>query len=321
MIKRVLVVGGAGYIGGSVTDSLNTQKIPFTVYDNLTYENQYLKPVDFLYGDVRDTEKLIKLLPKFTHVIWLAAIVGDGACAIQPHITKQVNEDAVVWLSHYFDGRIMFTSSCSVYGASNTPVTEDSPTNPLSLYAQTKLEAEKHLSDNNALIFRLGTAYGLSDTYSRIRMDLAINYMTMHAVKHKQLTIFGGKQWRPFIHVKDIGEIIANNLDTLATGIYNLATTNSTILDIGEQIRTVTNCNISITDQKFQDNRNYNAVVTKGLHDGIFSAKTKYTIPYGIREVYDLISSHRIRNPELELYSNEKYLLQFMAQYESNFTK
>lgn len=321
MIKRVLVVGGAGYIGGSVTDCLQSKKIPFSVYDNLTYESHYLKPVDFHYGDVRDTEKLIKLLPKFTHVVWLAAIVGDGACAIQPRITKQVNQDAVEWLAHNFAGRIMFTSTCSVYGASATPVTEDSPTNPLSLYAKTKLEAERHLSGNSSLIFRLGTAYGLSDTYSRIRMDLAINYMTMNAVKHKQLTIFGGKQWRPFIHVKDIGEIITKNLDTGATGIYNLATASSTILDIGEQIHTVTNCNISITDQKFQDNRNYNAVVTKGLHDGIFSAKTKYTIPYGIKEVYELISSHRIRNPELELYSNEKYLLQFMAQYEPSFIK
>ncbi|MEK7543878.1 MAG: SDR family oxidoreductase [Patescibacteria group bacterium] len=321
MIKRVLVVGGAGYIGGSVTDSLNSHKIPFTVYDNLTYESHYLKPVDFQYGDVRDTKKLISLLPGFTHVIWLAAIVGDGACAIQPSITKQVNQDSVAWLAHHFAGRILFTSTCSVYGASITPVTEASPTNPLSLYAQTKLEAEKYLVANNALIFRLGTAFGLSDTYSRIRMDLAINYMTMNAVKNKQLTIFGGKQWRPFIHVKDIGEIITKNLDTSATGIYNLATANSTILDIGEQIREVTGCNISITDQKFQDNRNYNAVITKGLHDGIFSTKTKYTISHGIKEVYDLISSHRIRNPELELYSNEKYLLQFMAQYETSFTK
>lgn len=321
MVKRVLVVGGAGYIGGSVTDSLNAQKVPFTVYDNLTYESQYLKPVNFLYGDVRDTNKLMSLLPGFTHVIWLAAIVGDGACTIQPNITKQVNQGAVDWLSHNFTGRIIFTSTCSVYGANASPVTEDSPTNPLSLYAQTKLEAEKHLNSNNALVFRLGTAYGLSDTYSRIRMDLAINYMTMNAVKNKQLTIFGGKQWRPFIHVKDIGEVITNNLDSRATGIYNLATTNSTILEIGEEIRKVTNCNISITDQKFQDNRNYNAVITKGLHDGVFSTKTKHTISYGIKEVYELISSHRIRNPELELYSNEKYLLQFMAQYETSFSK
>src|SRR5579859_1012785 len=116
MIKKVLVVGGAGYIGGAVTDILLQKKIPFTVYDNLTYENHYLKPVDFLYGDVRDHKKLKKLLPEYSHVIWLAAIVGDGACAINPLLTKEVNQDSVAWVSNQFDGRIIFTSTCSVYG-------------------------------------------------------------------------------------------------------------------------------------------------------------------------------------------------------------
>src|SRR5579859_3980258 len=143
MIKKVLVVGGAGYIGGAVTDVLFQKKIPFTVYDNLTYENHYLKPVDFIYGDVRDTSKLKKLLPSYTHIIWLAAIVGDGASAINPSLTKAVNQDSIAWLVKHFTGRIIFTSTCSVYGVNHELVHEASPTNPLSIYAQTKLEAEK----------------------------------------------------------------------------------------------------------------------------------------------------------------------------------
>lgn len=164
---RVLVVGGA------VTDSLLQAGIDFTVYDNLLYENQYLKPVDFIFGDVRDTAKLIKLLPNFTHVIWLAAIVGDGACQINPPLTVAVNQESVRWLSDNYDGRIIFLSTCSVYGQNDTWLDEDSELKPLSLYAQTKMEAEKYLTGKNALIFRLGTAYGLSDIYSRIRLDLA----------------------------------------------------------------------------------------------------------------------------------------------------
>lgn len=316
MIKKVLVVGGAGYIGGCVTDSLLAKKIPFAVYDNLTYENHYLKPVEFTYGDVRDRQKLKKLLPHYDYVIWLAAIVGDGACTIRPDLTKEVNQDSVEWLAKNYHSRIIFTSTCSVYGLSNTPVTETSATVPLSLYAQTKLEAEKYLLQKNALIFRLGTAYGLGDNYSRIRMDLAINYMTMNATTHGKLTVFGGKQWRPFIHVKDIGRIITGNLDKKLVGIFNLATKNSTVIDIAKLIRKQTGCEIETTVQKFQDERNYNADTGKALKNGVFSLPTKYDILFGIDEIKKLVLSNRIKNIEAEFYSNQKFLLKNIGDYE-----
>jgi len=310
MLKKVLVVGGAGYIGGSVTDILADKKIPFTVYDNLTYENHYLKPVDFIFGDVRDRKKLKQILFNYSHVVWLAAIVGDGACAINPQLTKGVNQEAVKFISSHYDGRIIFTSTCSVYGKSEFPVAESSKTSPLSVYAKTKLEAEKYLKGKDSLIFRLGTAYGISDTYSRIRMDLAINYMTMNAVKNSKLTVYGGKQCRPFIHVRDIGRIIVDNLNAQNKGIYNLACFNISILDLAKLIKKETGCEITITKEFFEDRRNYNAVIAKGLKDGVFTDKTFYTIPFGIREIKELTESNRVKNLEIELYSNEKYLLQ-----------
>lgn len=319
MKYNVLVVGGAGYIGGSVTDELIGKKIPFTVYDNLTYENEYLKPVHFIYGDVRDKTTLQKLLPKYSHVIWLAAIVGDGACAIKPKLTKEINQKTVGFLSQHFKGRIIFTSTCSVYGANTEPVRETSPTNPLSIYAQTKLAAEKYLSKNQALIFRLGTAFGLSDTYSRVRMDLAINYMTMNAVKNGRLTIFGGGQWRPFIHVHDIGRIITDNLLGKSCGTYNLATHNETIIDIATTIQQITKCKITKTRHKFQDNRNYNAIVTKALKDKILPKQTGHSIAYGVKEIRDLVLSRRVKNLDLEYYSNAKHLRKSIKQYEKGF--
>ena len=108
---KVLVVGGAGYIGGAVTDFLTKRNIPFTVYDSLLYEQHYLKPVDFVYGDVRDTEKLKKLLKDYTHVIWLAAIVGDAACQVRPELTIAINQESVRWLAENYDGRIVFAST------------------------------------------------------------------------------------------------------------------------------------------------------------------------------------------------------------------
>src|SRR5271155_638881 len=98
IVTKVLVVGGAGYIGGAVTELLTAARVPFTVYDSLIYEPHYLKKLDFVRGDVRDTEKFKALLASYTHVIWLAAIVGDGACEVNPELTVEVNQQAVQWL-------------------------------------------------------------------------------------------------------------------------------------------------------------------------------------------------------------------------------
>lgn len=315
MIKKVLVVGGAGYIGGGVTDELMQKKIPFTVYDNLTYENHYLKPVEFIYGDIRDHKKLKNILNDYSHIIWLAALVGDPACAINPELTKEINQDSVEWLSKNFSGRILFTSTCSVYGANDLPVNENSPINPLSVYAQTKYQAEKFLIKNNSLIFRLGTAFGISDTYSRIRMDLAVNYMTMNAIKNGYLQVFGGSQWRPFIHVQDIARFLVENLDSNKKGVYNLATDNLTIIELAKKIQKITNCEIKITNQKFQDNRNYNADTTKAIKEGILPLKTDKTIEYGIEQIKKIVIEKRVNDLESDIYSNVKKLNSIIKDY------
>ncbi|MBI3576840.1 SDR family oxidoreductase [Candidatus Gottesmanbacteria bacterium] len=319
MKRNVLVVGGAGYIGGCVTDHLLARKVPFTVYDNLTYENHYLKPVKFIYGDIRDRILLSRIFPSFSHIVWLAAIVGDPACEIKPDLTRAVNQDAVKWLASHFNGRILFTSTCSVYGLNTEPVSETSPTHPLSLYAKTKLEAENYLTGKNALIFRLGTAYGLGDAFSRIRMDLAVNYMTMNAVTKKQLTIYGGKQWRPFIHVQDIGRIIADTLFASHRGIYNLTTENRSILEVAKFIQMATKCKLIRAREKFQDDRNYRAVVVKAQNDGILIKNGYLSVSHGIQQVKKLVLSNRIKNLEHEYYSNQRYLLQAIEQYEKGF--
>ena len=321
MKPRVLVVGGAGYIGGCVTDLLKERGLSFCVYDNLTYEKHYLKPVPFIYGDVREKEKLKRIFPDYTHIVWLAAIVGDGACEIKPEFTREVNQEAVEWLSKNFNGRIVFTSTCSVYGVSDEPVSETSLTQPLSVYAKTKLEAEKKLKGKNAIIFRLGTAFGVSDSYARIRMDLAINYMTMKALTKKKLNVFGGKQWRPFVHVKEIGKTIANSVILPHTGIYNLATENLTILDAAKKIQKLTKCRIVISDQNFQDNRNYHADTTKIHREKIISDRTHYDVCFGIKEIKDLVLSNRINDLENEVYSNQKYLLKAIEKYRDEWNR
>jgi nucleoside-diphosphate-sugar epimerase len=206
---RCLVVGGAGYLGGRVVDAALAAGYEVRVYDNLTYEDAYLRDVDFVFGDVRARTRLAQHLIWADSVVWLAGIVGDGACALDPLATTEINYDAVTWLVDHFDGRIIFTSTCSVYGAQDGLLTEDSPTEPLSLYALSKLAAESHLSGRDALIFRLGTLYGLG---GRVRLDLVLNTFTARAVTDRRLRVFGGGQWRPLLHVQDAADGIVTGM-------------------------------------------------------------------------------------------------------------
>ena len=315
-ITKVLVVGGAGYIGGSISDVLLKQEIPFAVYDNLLYESQYLKPVNFILGDVRDSKKLSKILPDFSHVIWLAAIVGDAACQIKPELTMAVNQDSVNWLADNFDSRIIFTSTCSVYGEHDKIADESSLVKPLSLYAQTKLAAEKYLQDKNALILRIGTVFGVSDIYSRLRMDLVVNYMTARALTTGKIQVFGGEQWRPLIHVGDIAKIIVDNLEKDTKGIYNIATVNIQIKDLAEIVSKITGCEIEYIEQKFEDQRNYRVSTKKAANDNIVSLKEVHNIEYGVQQMANLIKSGRIKYTDSDIYFNEKHIANLLKNGE-----
>lgn len=310
--KNILVVGGAGYIGGTVTDTLIKKNVAFSVYDNLLYENHYLKAVDFIFGDIRDTKKLKTLLPKYSHIIWLAAIVGDAACQINPSLTIAINQEPLKWLADNYDGKIIFTSTCSVYGEHDRLLDENGQTNPLSLYAQTKLQAEKYLKNTNHIIFRLGTAFGISDRFSRLRMDLAVNYMTANALTKGKLTVYGGSQWRPFIHVKDIGEIIVNNLEKPVKGIYNLATINLQIKELAIIVAKITNCKIEYVQQKFQDQRNYHVDTTKAIRKSLFDPKNLRKIDNGVKEIKNSITCGRIKYIENDMYFNERFISNLM---------
>lgn len=307
-MAKVLVVGGAGYIGGAVTELLAAKNVPFTVYDSLVYEPHYLKKVDFIRGDIRDAEKLGSLLRSYSHLVWLAAIVGDGACEVNPALTTEINEKSIAWLAKNFRGRIVFTSTCSVYGLQDAELDEEAPVNPLSLYAKTKLKAEGFLKRENSLIFRLGTAFGVSDTYSRPRMDLAVNYMTANALTKGELSVYGGKQWRPLIHVKDIAQAIVDNLERPVRGIYNLAAVNMQIKELAATISAMTGCRIQYVEQKFQDQRDYHVSTDKALRDGVYNPHTQRTIEDGVRDIMELIGWGRIKQTENDVYFNVRHV-------------
>ena len=238
-------------------------------------------------------------------VVWLAAFVGDPACALNPELTIKTNVDAVRNLVKNFNGRIIFPSTCSVYGAQEGELTEDSPLNPLSLYAESKIQAERILLEEgtNPIIFRLGTLFGLSDTYARLRVDLVLNVLTIRAVKERHMRVFGGQQYRPLLHVRDVSTAILPNIESNVSGIFNLHTENVTILELAERITAlIPNVETEITESSFQDARNY--MVSSDKARNAFDFIPKWTIEDGIKEVSEVVSSGRIPDINLPRFSN-----------------
>jgi nucleoside-diphosphate-sugar epimerase len=306
-MAKVLVVGGAGYVGGALTERLLGSCHRVRVYDSLVYEESYRKPVEFVMGDIRDWKRLQPHLKWADVIVWLAALVGDGACALDPELTVEINEASVKRLAEQFSGRIIFTSTCSVYGAQDGLLEETSPVNPLSLYAVTKLKAESYLGGGKSLIFRLGTLFGVGDCFSRIRLDLVVNVLTVKACLHNKISVFGGDQYRPLLHVKDVAEAIFQNLETDHTGIYNLHAVNVRILDLTNHfLKHFPYLEVHRTEMKFQDNRNYRVSSDRARTALNFSPR--YTIEDGIGELQAIINEGRIKNIGIPRHSNQRFL-------------
>ncbi len=312
-MANILIVGGAGYVGGALTDALVNTDHKVRVYDSLVYEESYRKPINFVCGDVRDWTRLAPHLKWADVVVWLAALVGDGACAMDPKLTEEINQHSVRELSKRFSGRIIFTSTCSVYGAQDGLLREDSPLNPLSLYAQTKAEAEKYLLDRDAVVFRLGTLFGVGDTYSRIRLDLVVNVLTVKACLYNRISVFGGDQYRPLLHVRDVAEAVVQNLEGRQTGLYNLHKVNVRITDLADMFtRHFPGIDVQRTEVKFQDSRNYR--VTSEKAEKAFGFAPKWGVEEGMLELKAIIQADRIKNVAIPRHSNHRFLKELLER-------
>lgn len=312
--KNILVVGGCGYVGGAITDYYQKyykDKIHLHVYDIMLYEESYRKDINFIYGDIRNTEYIIEVCNKYNidAVIWLAAIVGDQACDINVSLTKEINTKSLERFINRFKGKIVFLSSCSTYGIQKNDelLTENDETNPVSLYASTKLDSEKLLNGTNSIVFRMGTLFGIADDFSRIRFDLVINKLVLNAIKDNHLLIFGGKQYRPFLHVRDAAKIIFESIFIDKTGIFNIACKNEKIENLVSILKKFFK-DLKLTTQPmdFQDTRNYKVDTSKAIKDLNF--RPDLTIEDGIEEIKELLEEKRIKNLNSFRYNNFLFL-------------
>ncbi|MBN1216055.1 MAG: NAD-dependent epimerase/dehydratase family protein [Candidatus Lokiarchaeota archaeon] len=302
MTKNILVIGGLGYIGSVLYDILKAEKWHVKILDNHLY-SELIPTNPFINVDVRNKEKLHEIIEKYDTIINLAAIVGDPACLIDTRSAIDINcigSKNVIELCNELNKELLHISTCSIYGSiPNQIVKEDNEGFPIDFYGQTKLIQERTIREilkDNYCMFRLGTAYGLSP---RMRYDLVINTFAAKAVSEKKITVFGGQQERPFVHIRDISRAIVHAIKNNLKGIYNLRTENLSLLELSEIIKDITKCEV-IIDKDIIDNRSYLVNNSKILDTG-------FEFEYSIRDAVEEISkSPTAMEMNKKIYSNLK---------------
>jgi len=248
-MEKVLITGGAGYVGSILTESLLKEGFYVTCLDNLFYSQKSLMSYasnpnfEFIYGDVRDERLLKEIIPKFDVLLPLAAIVGAPACNLAPIETISINYEAVIQIEKIRESnqKLIFPSTISVYGMQSEELcTEKTSLNPLSLYAEKKADIEEILSSSNknSIILRLATVFGASP---RMRTDLLVNDFVMKAAGEGYLVLYEGHVMRNYVHIRDISRAFIHciqNYGEMKNEIYNVGLTNNfSKLDLANKIK------------------------------------------------------------------------------------
>ncbi len=247
---KILVTGGAGYLGSILTPALLKLGYQVTVLDNLIFNQTSLldccanESFTFIRGDICDDALMQRVVPQFDVIIPLAAIVGAPACQRNPSLTKLVNYDSYKKLISLTSTRqlILFPTTNSGYGIGDrdTFCTEDSPLRPISEYGRTKVAIEAAFLDKgNAITFRLATVFGMSP---RMRMDLLVNDFVYRALKENTLVLFEEHFRRNYIHVRDVAKAFIFGIDNyhqMCGEPFNvgLSTANLTKRELAERIK------------------------------------------------------------------------------------
>jgi nucleoside-diphosphate-sugar epimerase len=301
---KVLVIGGAGYIGSMLVEALLGTGYHVRALDMLLYgkdaaacfeQFQLGGRFEFVRGDCRDEETVRRAMDGADAVVHLGEIVGDPACQINESFTIDINYAAthmiVECCMKLGIQRFVFASSCSVYGHNDDEVTEESAPNPVSLYARCKVESEKAIVSFSAnhlcpTILRFATAHGRSH---RQRLDLVVNYLTIKALAEGRIQIMGGQQWRPFAAIRDICRGVLRVLQAeepaVKGQIFNLgdSSENYQIIGIGHVIKEI------VPEVKVEvlagetDMRNYRVSFSKINRTLGFSGQ--YTVGDTVREL------------------------------------
>jgi len=311
MTEKVLVTGGAGYIGSVLTQSLLNYDLSVTVLDNLAYNQITLLDLcidsnfTFINGDISDKFLMRKLLSQHDIVIPLAAIVGAPACSKNPLLAKSINKDAPMYMLKHLskDQKVLYPTTNSGYGIGEKGkyCDEESPLRPISEYARSKVEIEDAvLQTGNAITFRLATVFGMSP---RMRMDLLVNDFVYRGLTDEYIVLYEGEFRRNYVHVRDVASAFLFGIvhyEKMKGEPYNtgLSSANLTKRELCEKIKEYINhLDIFSSDTgKDPDQRDY-LVSNEKLESMGWSAK--YSLDDGIKE---LIKGYQLLRPKI--YSN-----------------
>jgi nucleoside-diphosphate-sugar epimerase len=308
---KILVTGGAGYIGSVLVRQLLAKGYDVRALDNLNFGGEALIDImlhpqfEFMKGDVRNVEDVQKALVGIDAIAHLAAIVGDPACKKYSDDAYSTNWDGSVALFDAAEAagvkRFVFASTCSNYGKMADPdsfVTETSELNPVSLYAELKVKFEKYLLEDKkdspmcSTALRFSTVYGFSP---RIRFDLTVNEFTRNAAVNGEQPIWGAQFWRPYCHVDDLARavvlVIESDEAKVKANVFNVGSTEENYnkgMIIEEVCKVVPNVKVDYVEMN-EDPRDYRVNFDKIKNELGFTI-TK-TVPDGVKEIYKLLST------------------------------
>jgi nucleoside-diphosphate-sugar epimerase len=322
-MNKVLVIGGAGYLGCVLVQHLLEKGFKVRILDSFIYGKRSVdkflndKNVEIIEGDIRNIETVNSSMNDIESVIHLAAVVGDPASRERPEQTVETNYLAtgMVAMACKIKGiqRFIYASTCSVYGIGKDTLDESAPLNPVSLYAKTKISSEEsimQLVDNNfaPTIMRMSTLYGFSP---RMRFDLVVNTMTMTGFLEKQINVYGGSQWRPLLHLDDAADayikVLNSDIDKVRGKIYNVGSENQNykIIEVADMVKDAIG-NVEVV--KHTDNtdaRDYR-VSFKKIQDEL-DFDVSHTITDASKEIFDKLNSKEIKNPKQKYYYNHYF--------------
>ena len=319
----VLVTGGAGYIGSVTVGRLLAQGQRVRVLDSLMFGDAALAAhrrspdLELLVGDVRDAAMLARAVEGVDGILHLAGLVGDPACALDPALTRAVNVESTITLAEAAKAagvrRLVFASTCSVYGAAGEAwLDESSTTLPVSLYAESNLESEALFAERLAgsgtepVTLRFATVFGASP---RMRFDLVVNLLTARALREGVLEVHGGEQWRPQVHVDDVASalLLALTHPAAAGRTYNVGS-DPLNLRIGELAQAIAARfpAAKLTVSEARDPRSYR--VSFARITGELGFHARHSIGAGVAEIERWIQHESGFDPAAARWSNVRTL-------------